>query len=111
MFWKIGSLSHLFPSLSLFSTVIDCDMLEVPEYILVTKLVSARLKAKDRSVVVPWGPAAAAGASGSGLDGSASGPSKPRATVGLTALRRRSGATEAAHQSHRSDKIQKTFTF
>ena len=34
-----------------------------------------------------------------------------RATVGLTALRRRSGATEAAHQSHRSDKIQKTFTF
>ena len=49
--------------------------------------------------------------SGSGLDGSASGPSKPRATVGLTALRRRSGATEAAHQSHPSDKIQKTFTF
>ena len=82
-------------------------MLEVPEYILV----SVRLKAKDRSFVVPWGPAAAAGASGSGLDGSASGPSKPRATVGLTALRRRSGATEAAHQSHRSDKIQKTFTF
>ena len=81
-------------------------MLEVPEYILV----SVRLKAKDGSVVVPWGPAAA-GASGSGLDGSASGPSKPRATVGLTALRRRSGATEAAHQSHRSDTIQTTFTF
>ena len=105
MFWKIGSLSHLFPSLSLFSTVVDSDILEVPEYILV------RLKAKDGSVVLPWGPAAAAGASGSGLDGSASGPSKPRATVGLTALRRRSGATEAAHQSHPSDKIQTTFTF